>query len=201
MTSLHYNDEDNNKKLTIAILGGGTVGKTSVTYKCLNKELIPDDIDTTLEDHYKFYPIIFEEKIEVEIIDTAGQEDYQNFFDTWIQSSEGFLLVFSLTDKNSFNVVKNKYNKIINIKGKNIPIILIGNKKDLENEREVKFEEAKKYANEKNIEYIETSAMTGEKCNEAFLEIVKKVYLNKFNVQNFKNEITIKKSCCNCSII
>ena len=110
-------------------------------------------------------------------------------------------MVFSLTDKNSFNVVKNKYNKIINIKGKNIPIILIGNKKDLENEREVKFEEAKKYANEKNIEYIETSAMTGEKCNEAFLEIVKKVYLNKFNVQNFKNEITIKKSCCNCSII
>ena len=168
MTSLEYNNEENTKKLTISILGGGAVGKTSVTYKCLNKELIPDDIDTTLEDHYKFYPIIFEEKIQVEIIDTAGQEDYQNFFDTWVQSSEGFLLVFSLTDKNTFNVVKNKYDKIINIKGKNIPIILIGNKKDLENEREVNFEEAKKYANEKNIEYIETSAMTGEKCHEVF---------------------------------
>ena len=192
MTSLEYNNEENTKKLTISILGGGAVGKTSVTYKCLNKELIPDDIDTTLEDHYKFYPIIFEEKIQVEIIDTAGQEDYQNFFDTWVQSSEGFLLVFSLTDKNTFNVVKNKYDKIINIKGKNIPIILIGNKKDLENEREVNFEEAKKYANEKNIEYIETSAMTGEKCHEAFLEIVKKVYLNKFNVNNFTNEIKIK---------
>ena len=200
MTSLEYNNEENTKKLTISILGGGAVGKTSVTYKCLNKELIPDDIDTTLEDHYKFYPIILEEKIQVEIIDTAGQEDYQNFFDTWVQSSEGFLLVFSLTDKNTFNVVKNKYNKIINIKGKNIPIILIGNKKDLENEREVNFEEAKKYANEKNIEYIETSAMTGEKCHEAFLEIVKKVYLNKFNVNNFTNEIKINKRCC-CSII
>ena len=200
MSSSENDNVENTKKLIIAILGGGAVGKTSVTYKCLNKELIPDDIDTTLEDHYKFYPIIFEEKIQVEIIDTAGQEDYQNFFDTWVQSSEGFLLVFSLTDKNTFNVVKNKYNKIISIKGKNIPIILIGNKKDLENEREVQFEEAKKYANEKNIEYIETSAITGEKCHEAFLEIVKKVYLNKYSVKDFTNEIIIKKKCC-CSII
>ena len=109
-------------------------------------------------------------------------------------------MVFSLTDKNTFNVVKNKYNKIISIKGKNIPVILIGNKKDLENEREVQFEEAKKYANEKNIEYIETSAITGEKCHEAFLEIVKKVYLNKYSVKDFTNEIIIKKRCC-CSII
>ena len=60
MTSLEYNNEENTKKLTISILGGGAVGKTSVTYKCLNKELIPDDIDTTLEDHYKFYPIIIQ---------------------------------------------------------------------------------------------------------------------------------------------
>ena len=200
MSSSENDNVENTKKLIIAILGGGAVGKTSVTYKCLNKELIPDDIDTTLEDHYKFYPIIFEEKIQVEIIDTAGQEDYQNFFDTWVQSSEGFLLVFSLTDKNTFNVVKKKYNKIISIKGKNIPVILIGNKKDLENEREVQFEEAKKYANEKNIEYIETSAITGEKCHEAFLEIVKKVYLNKYSVKDFTNEIIIKKKCC-CSII
>ena len=58
----------------------------------------------------------------------------------------------------------------------------------------------KKYANEKNIEYIETSAITGEKCHEAFLEIVKKVYLNKYSVKDFTNEIIIKKRCC-CSII
>ena len=65
MSSSENDNVENTKKLIIAILGGGAVGKTSVTYKCLNKELIPDDIDTTLEDHYKFYPIIFEEKYKL----------------------------------------------------------------------------------------------------------------------------------------
>ncbi len=196
MSSSENDNVENTKKLIIAILGGGAVGKTSVTYKCLNKELIPDDIDTTLEDHYKFYPIIFEEKIQVEIIDTAGQEDYQNFFDTWVQYSDGFLLIFAINDLSTFDIVKKRYNKIITMKGNQIPIILIGNKKDLDNERKVSFKDAKNFANENKIQYYETSALNDEinECKNILLEITKKIFAKKF-----KNN-TNKGECC-CSLL
>ena len=140
---------------------------------------------------------VFGEIIEVEIIDTAGQEDYQNFFDTWVNYAEGFILIFSINDKNSYNVVQSKYNKIIARKGNNIPIILVGNKKDLVNEREVNDIDVKKFAKEKKINYIETSAITGENCQETFYEISKLVYIQKYNVKNIYDEIRIKKCCCN----
>ena len=76
-------------------------------------EIELDEIDTTLEDHYKLFLEIFGEIIEVEIIDTAGQEDYQNFFDTWVNYAEGFILIFSINDKNSYNVVQNKITRLL----------------------------------------------------------------------------------------
>jgi small GTP-binding protein len=195
--SNYESEKEEKKNIKVAILGGGAVGKTSVTYKCLKKEIESDEIDTTLEDHYKLFLEIFGEIIEVEIIDTAGQEDYQNFFDTWVNYAEGFILIFSINDKNSYNVVQSKYNKIIARKGNNIHIILVGNKKDLVNEREVNDIDVKKFAKEKKINYIETSAITGENCQETFYEISKLVYIQKYNVKNIYDEIRIKKCCCN----
>ena len=149
--------EENSQKETllkifkIAFLGGSTVGKTTIAYRCLDRKLNPEEGDTTLEDHYKIYPEINNEKVEVEIIDTAGQDDYQNFFDTWVQYSDGFLLIFAINDLSTFDIVKKRYNKIITMKGNQIPIILIGNKKDLDNERKVSFKDAKNFANENKI--------------------------------------------------
>ena len=106
------------QKYNIAILGDSTVGKTTITYRCLDKKLNSEETDTTLEDHYKVYPEINNEKVEVELIDTAGQDDYQNFFETWVQPSDGFLLIFSINDKKSFDGVKSRLIKIYKLKGK-----------------------------------------------------------------------------------
>ena len=184
------------KKFNIAILGDATVGKTTITYRCLDKNLNPEETDTTLEDHYKVYPEINNEKIEVELIDTAGQDDYQNFFETWVQPSDGFLLIFAINDKKSFDGTKSRLNKIYKLKGKDIPIFIIGNKKDLENERQVLFKDAKNFGNENKIPYFETSALfdNENQCKNIFLELTKKINFKKFKTNS--NENDNKKCCC-----
>ena len=105
----------------------------------------------------------------VEILDTAGEEDFQNMMDMWISFGDGFLLVFAINDKNTFEATKAKYNRILKGKhGVRCPILLIGNKVDLENECEVTFAEAKQLADSWGIGYLETSAKTNFNCKEAF---------------------------------
>ena len=112
----------------------------------------------------------------MEKLDTAGEDDYQNMMDMWISFGEGFLLVFAINDKESFEVIKKKRERVL--KGKhcdNVPLLLVGNKQDLSSEREVLYSEAKEAADSWGIEYIETSAITNFNCKEAFEKLGKKI--------------------------
>ena len=100
--------------------------------------------------------------------------------DMWISFGEGFLLVFAINDSESFELIKAKRDRVL--KGKHqtkCPILLVGNKQDLENERKVSHEEAKQLADQWECEYIETSAKTNFNCKEAFEKLVQKVYKEK----------------------
>jgi small GTP-binding protein len=135
------------------------------------------------------------QEYEVEILDTAVEEDYQNMIDMWIGFGEGFLLVFAINDKESFELLKGKRERIL--KGKHqvkCPILLVGNKKDLESERQVSQDEAKSLADKWDAGYIETSAKNNDKCKEAFEMLAKQIIQTKSG--------TDKRSggCC-CNII
>ena len=94
--------------------------------------------------------------------------------DFWISSGEGFLLVFAIEDKESFELLKGKRERVI--KGKktdDVPIILVGNKIDLNEERQASFEEATKLANSWGSEYIEIT--TNFNCKEAFEKLIIKI--------------------------
>ena len=92
-------------------------------------------------------------------MDTAGQDDYQGMLDSWINFAEGFLLVFAINDKDSFESLVTRRDRILKLKkGHNCPIVLVGNKCDLEKERTVSQEEATEVARQWNAKYIETSA-------------------------------------------
>ena len=118
---------------------------------------------------------------EVEILDTAGEEDYQNMMDMWISFGEGFLLVFAINDKESFTLLKGKHDRILKGKhGVKCPILLVGNKYDLENERKVTYAEAKAQADAWGIEYIETSAKTNFNCKEAFEKLAQNIAKSKY---------------------
>ena len=98
--------------------------------------------------------------VEIELLDTAGEDDYQNMLDVWIEYGQCILLVFSLTSKSSFNELDGIYKRIRKIKGDKVYLVMVGNKSDLRG-REVQNEDAIDKAKKWNISYLETSAKTG----------------------------------------
>ena len=113
--------------------------------------------------------------------------------DMWISFGDGFLLVFAINDMESFEALKSKYERVM--KGnhdQNCPLLLVGNKNDLENERKVEYDVAKNLADSWKCEYIETSAKTNNNCKEAFEKLAAKVVQLKNGPE--------KKKSCNCSI-
>ena len=174
----------------MAVIGKGVVGKSSLTYRFINYKM-PSAYDPTIEDRYKKEVKIENKTFNIEILDTPGEEDYQNMMDMWINFGEGFLLVFALNDKESFNLIRSKRDRILKGKhGQKTPMLLVGNKVDLK-DRQVKFDEAKQLADLWGIEYMETSAKTGKNCKEAFENLAKKI---------FEAKIQPKSQCC-CNII
>ena len=129
------------------------------------------------------------------IIETCEEDDYQNMFEMSIFYGEGFLLVFAINDKDSFKCLNQKRERILKVKkGNFVPMVLVGNKQDLSNERTVSYEEAKQLANSWGIEYIETSALVQTKFNykEPFEKLSLKLVSTRIKPKN--------SSCFNCLI-
>ena len=163
-----------------------------MVFKFINYDLSKRDVLYNGEDKFKIDKVIENKSYKIEILDTNGEEDYQNFMDMWISFGEGFLLVFAINDKDSFELIPKKRERIIKGKhGKNVSMILVGNKVDLEYNRQVSTEEAKKLAESWGIEYIETSVKTNINCNEAFEKLVLQIIATK---------VKKSKSSCPCSI-
>ena len=180
----------NPNSVKITVLGKGIVGKSSLTYRFINYEA-PQEHDPTIEDRYKSNINIDGQDYEVEILDTAGEEDYQNMIDMWISFGDGFLLVFAINDRESFDLLKVKYQRVFKGKhGNKCPMLLVGNKQDLEKERKVSYNEAKRQADSWGIEYIETSARTNFNCKEAFERVARRI-TNSKSLDSLE-----KRKCC-----
>ena len=177
--------------IRISIIGNTKVGKSCLIYRFINYN-IPKIHDPTIEDKYKSVAKIDKLTYNIEILDTGGEKEYQNKMDTWINFGDGFILVFSINDEESFNCLNDKIERIFQIKnGKICPILLVGNKNDLE--RKINYSDARNLGNKWGCEYIETSAVNDFNCKEVFEILAKKIFQIK---QNDKKK---KKDCC-CSI-
>ena len=155
------------------------------------KDQIPTR-ETTVEDQYKKILKMNDIEFELDILDTAGQDDYVTMMEDWIDFATYFLLVYSIEDKESFEQVKKNYEKIVNKKGKKFfAVVIVGNKCDLEENRQIKKEEVEMYANNIKVEAIETSALNNINVKEAFLRLVQ-IYIDH------NNNDTKKKGFCPC---
>lgn len=168
------------------MLGKGVVGKTSLIYRFVNNKVL-EGHDPTIEDNYKAMGLIDGEDTEIHILDTAGEEDYQNMLDQWIEAADGFVFVFSITDLETLDALKPKFARILKHTEKKFPITLVGNKCDLEENRQVPKEKAEEYAKEIKAKYYETSALTdcNNNCKEPFLNCAKEI-LNMKKKQEIK---------------
>jgi len=148
------------KSYKIVVLGDGGVGKTALTIQlCLNHFI--ESYDPTIEDSYRKHAIIDDEPCLIEILDTAGQEEYTALRDQWIREGDGFLIVYSITQYNTFDRVEKFKQQINRVKdSETIPVVIVGNKCDKSLEREVSTDDGKQLAKKLGCQFVETSAKT-----------------------------------------
>ena len=188
----------NEKRLKLCLLGNTSVGKTALTNKFIDEKYQVDN-EKTVEEQYDKYIKIKDEDCILQITDTGGLEDYQNTLSVWIKSSEGFLLVYSINDKDSFDGIKMRYEKIKKYKKKKpFSVIVVGNKNDLEKERQVDKEEVDKFCNENNLKHFEICSSNVEEINKIFMKIAKKIYKIKYPVveEIIKEDTNKSDFCC-----
>ena len=200
--------EDKKKKLfeaKIITLGDGQVGKSSLILRYVDNSFSTNYLSTIgVDSKYKKIKLNGEE-IKVKIFDTAGQERFRSITSDYIRKANGMLLVYDITHKPSFENVENWINNLKEETGqKMIPCVLIGNKKELTEERVIKEDQGKELAKKLEMEehFYETSCSTGENVQKAFSDLIEQIY-NKYgnkttnsNLQLDKNKKGNKKKFC-----
>ena len=150
----------------------------------------PTEHETTVEEQYKTTITVDDTKCDLEILDTAGQDDYQTMLDTWIDHGNCYLLVYAIDDSDSFTQIKNKYDRISQLKkDEKYSVVIVGNKCDLpDSSRKVIKAEAENYGQNIGATVIETSALERINVKEAFTAAVHD-YLTK------RQNARVKEGC------
>ena len=160
------------KEYKVVVLGSGGVGKSGITVQFVSGTFV-DKYDPTIEDFYRKEIDIDGSPALLDILDTAGLEQFASMRDLYIKNGEGFVLVYSITNAQTFIDIQAIRDVITRVKGGKIqPMILIGNKCDMEQERSVNSRDGLMLACEWGCPFFETSAKTNLNVEEAFLEIV-----------------------------
>ncbi|KAI9310782.1 small G-protein Ras2 [Zopfochytrium polystomum] len=165
----------------LVVLGDGGVGKTALTIQlCLNHFV--ETYDPTIEDSYRKQVVIDDESCILEVLDTAGQEEYTALRDQWIRDGEGFLLVYSITSRSTFQRIERFKEQLVRVKDSDyVPMILVGNKCDMVGERLVSKEEGQFMARRLQCEFLETSAKTCVNVERAFYNVVRMIRAQRGN--------------------
>ncbi|KAJ1200020.1 hypothetical protein NDU88_003849 [Pleurodeles waltl] len=161
------------------MVGSGGVGKSALTLQFMYDEFV-EDYEPTKADSYRKKVVLDGEEVQIDILDTAGQEDYAAIRDNYFRSGEGFLCVFSITEQESFAATADFREQILRVKeDENVPFLLVGNKSDLEDKRQVSIEEAKSRAEQWNVNYVETSAKTRANVDKVFFDLMREIRARK----------------------
>ncbi|WP_287586719.1 Rab family GTPase [Candidatus Borrarchaeum sp.] len=152
----------------VIVVGDAAVGKTSLMFRFVHGSF-QRDYKMTIGVNFATKMVTLDggTKVKLSIWDTAGQERFHFLLPSYYDGSSGGLVVFDVTRRESFT---NLAKWVEQVRGKtgNIPLLIIGNKADLEDLRAVTQEEAKQFAQQNGVVYTETSAKTGENVNDVF---------------------------------
>ena len=163
----------------ILVIGDTSVGKTCFIMRYADN-IFQESYISTIGMDYKLKNITLEngKLVKLQIWDTAGQEKFHSITKSFYKGANGIILIYSVLDKNSLQNVKNWMESIKAQVPENVAIILIGNKKDDEEKREVSYEQGEDMAESYNLPFFECSAKTGENLDKAFDSLVKKILEN-----------------------
>ncbi|VVC45445.1 Hypothetical protein CINCED_3A008401 [Cinara cedri] len=133
------------------------------------------DYDPTIEDSYIQHAVVDDDSCVLDVLDTAGQEEFSAMREQYMRKGDGFMIVYSVTDPNSFTNVPNFFTQILRVKDRDeYPMLLVANKVDLAHLRKVTEKEGRAMANRLNLMYMETSAKDPpQNIDRAFHEVVR----------------------------
>ncbi|KAI9026564.1 small GTPase superfamily [Phycomyces nitens] len=177
----------------IVVLGDGGVGKTALTIQLFLNHFV-ETYDPTIEDSYRKQVIIDNQLCLLEVLDTAGQDEYTALRHHWIRDGEGFLLVYAITDNSTFQRIERFKEEIFRVKEKeNMPLMLVGNKSDRE-DRQVTWEEGVQMAKEMKCEFMETSAKLRLNVENAFCSVARMIREER---KMAPKKVKVKRKRCN----
>jgi len=166
----------NHREYHIVVLGSGGVGKSCLTAQFVQGIWI-ERYDPTIEDSYRKQCDVDGRQVILEILDTAGTEQFTAMRELYMKSGEGFLLVFSITSSSSLKELSELRDQLVNLKDDpHVPIVLVGNKSDLEEDRAVS--RAAAFAVSSgwgNVPYYEASARTRQNVSEVFVDVCRQI--------------------------
>jgi small GTP-binding protein len=189
----------------ILLLGDSSVGKTCLMSRYVDDKFEQNHISTIGLDYRLKTMKIGTDNIKIQIWDTAGQDRFKSITRTYYKGANGVLLLYDITSVNSFKNIRNWLHQIRENTDEGLVIVLVGNKSDLEAERQVSFDEGKQTAEEFGIKYFfETSVKNNVNINECFETLFNDLHSNRaanaqkcgknLNLLNIKTRK--KKKCC-----
>ena len=176
-------------KLKVVLLGDSGVGKTNLISRYVTNKFEEDTKSTIgVEFFCKTYKVNNDKIIKVEIWDTAGQERYKSITSVYYKGAKGAFIVYDITKKDSFKNIDKWIQDLREFGEDDAAILIVGNKSDLEESREVTTDEVKKKAEVYKMAYCETSALKSKNINYAFQTLIKLVAEKMENKKNEENK-------------
>ena len=196
-------DSDFDYTIKILVVGDSTVGKTNFIRMFIENKFNQNYMTTSGIDLKTSSIEIKNKKIRVQLWDTAGQEKYKAITKNLFLKVQAALIVYDITNEETFNNLKTWVRSIKEECGKQIQMLIIGNKNDLNEERVVDKNIAMEYAKEEKIDYLETSSKTGDNIQKAISLLCEKVLENTEFTNDFSftlDATTVsnknKRKCC-----
>lgn len=163
------------REYKIVVLGSGGVGKSALTVQFV-QGIFVEKYDPTIEDSYRKQVEVDGQQCMLEILDTAGTEQFTAMRDLYMKNGQGFVLVYSITAQSTFNDLQDLREQILRVKDKiDVPMVLVGNKTDLEAERVVGKEQGNSLACQFKCSFMETSAKAKVHVNDVFYDLVRQI--------------------------
>ncbi|KAJ8765738.1 hypothetical protein K2173_014860 [Erythroxylum novogranatense] len=167
----------------VVLIGDSAVGKSQILARFARNEFSLDSKATIGVEFQTRTMVIQHKSVKAQIWDTAGQERYRAVTSAYYRGAVGAMLVYDITKRQTFDHIPRWLEELRNHADKNIVIILIGNKTDLEDERAVSTEDAKEFAQKEGLFFLETSALQATNVDDAFLTVLTEI----FNIVNKKS--------------
>eukprot|EP00049_Salpingoeca_infusionum_P007112 m.115831 g.115831 ORF g.115831 m.115831 type:complete len:201 (-) comp13581_c0_seq1:178-780(-) len=159
------------------IVGESGVGKSCLMFRFTEQGFLADNKPTVGVEFGVRTVEVNQERVKLQIWDTAGQERFRALAKSYYRGAAGVLLVYDIARRSTYNAIQKWLDDSIELTGPNTVKLLIGNKSDLDEQRDVTTEEAEQFAAANGLAFAETSAKTGERVDDAFVQTAKSIFM------------------------